>query len=415
MRSTRAPARSNGPSIRNRRVPRATSSAATSSIAASPSTRAASTSNSPDAHLYALDAASGQLVWSADASPDRSRPYTLTAAPLLVKGKVIVGGGGGEYGVRGVVSAFDAETGKLAWRWWTIPGDPSKPFENEAMAKAAETWDKSFPYWENGGGGTVWNNMSADLGLNLIYLGTGNAGPWASAARNPSGKDNLYAASIVALDIDTGKYAWHYQTTPTDSWDYDADQDMILSRVEIGGQPRDVLMTANKNGFFYVLDRKTGKFLSAQNFVEQNWATGYGADGRPIPMAGVASLRQVRAARSRPLWRAQLALDVVQPQDGPRLHPRPACAVRHRRRPPLDEAGQQPARPAHSGLGWNTALAVASEPPRNKPFGRLIAWDPVQQKAAWTQEYISPWNGGTLVDCGRGPVPRHGRWPARRL
>jgi quinohemoprotein ethanol dehydrogenase len=155
----------------------------------------------PDSRLIALDASTGKVLWSVDASPDRARPYTLTGAPIVIKGKVFVGGGGGEYGVRGVVSAFDAESGKLAWCWYTVPGDPAKPFENEALAKAAQTWDDKFHWWENGGGGPVWNTFSADPDLNLVYFGTGNAGPWASSIRNPSGKDNLYTASIVALDI----------------------------------------------------------------------------------------------------------------------------------------------------------------------------------------------------------------------
>jgi quinohemoprotein ethanol dehydrogenase len=228
----------------------------------------------PDARLIALDAATGKTVWSVDASPDRTRPYTITGAPLVAKGKVFIGSGGGDYGVRGVVSAFDAETGALAWRWYTVPGDPSKPFENEAMASAAKTWDDKFKYRENGGGGTVWDTLSADPDLNLLYFGTGNAGPWASSIRNPSGKDNLYTSSVVALDLDTGKYAWHYQGTPSDTWDYDADQDLILTNLTVDGQTRPVLMHAGKNGFFYVLDRKTGQFISAKNFVDVNWASG---------------------------------------------------------------------------------------------------------------------------------------------
>ena len=188
------------------------------------------------------------------------------------------------------MSAFDAETGKLVWRWYTVPGDPSKPFENEAMANAAKTWDDKYKYWENGGGGTVWNTLSADPNLNLLYFGTGNAGPWASSIRNPSDKDNLYTSSVVALDLDTGKYAWHFQETPADTWDYDADQDLILTDLTIDGQTRPVLLHAAKNGFFYVLDRKTGQFISAKNFVDVNWASGYTADGKPIEIPGARGI-----------------------------------------------------------------------------------------------------------------------------
>ena len=215
----------------------------------------------PDARLIALDAATGKALWSTNVSPDNARPYTITEAPLVAKGKVFIGAGGADYGVRGFVSAFDAETGKLAWRWYTVPGDPSKPFENEAMAKAAKTWDDSFHYWENGGGGTVWNTLSADPKLNLLYFGTGNAGPWASSVRNPSAKDNLYTSSVVALDLDTGKYAWHYQETPADAWDYDADQDLILTDLTIDGQKREVLLHAAKNGFFtFLIARPASSF-----------------------------------------------------------------------------------------------------------------------------------------------------------
>jgi quinohemoprotein ethanol dehydrogenase len=355
---------------------------------------------SPDAHLYALDAATGKTLWSVDASPDRSRPYTITGAPLVAKGKVFIGAGGGEYGVRGEVSAFDAETGKLVWRWYTIPGDPSKAPENEAMAKAAQTWDPSFKYWENGGGGTVWNTLSADPKLNLLYFGAGNAGPWSSSIRNPAGKDNLFTSSIVALDLDTGKYAWHYQTTPNDAWDYDADQDMVLATLAVDGKPRDVLLNANKNGFFYVLDRKTGEFLSAKNFVDVNWASGYGSDGRPIPIAG-----------ARPEDKP------VQPVPGPfgahnwqsmSFSPKTGLAYIPAQYVPLAIAGDKnwkgqgsnlPGQPM-SGIGWNLGYLVVGEPPKNKPFGRLIAWDAATQKAAWTQDYVSPWNGGTLATAG---------------
>ena len=242
----------------------------------------------PDARLIALDAKTGKPLWTVDASPDRTRPYTITGAPLVAKGKVFIGNGGAAayFGVRGVISAFDAENRALAWRWYTVPGDPSKPFENEAMANAAKTWDDKYKYWENGGGRTVWNTLSADPNLNLLYFGTGNAGPWAASIRNPSDKDNLYTSSVVALDLDTGKYVWRFQETPADTWDYDADQDLILTDLTLDGQTRPVLLHAAKNGFFYVLDRKTGQFISARNFVDVNWASGYTADGRPIEIPG---------------------------------------------------------------------------------------------------------------------------------
>ncbi len=226
-----------------------------------------------------------------------------------------------------------------------MPGDPSKPFENEAMANAAKTWDDKYKYWENGGGGTVWNTLSADPNLNLLYFGTGNAGPWASSIRNPSGKDNLYTSSVVALDLDTGKYAWHFQETPADTWDYDADQDLILTDLTIDGQTRPVLLHAAKNGFFYVLDRKTGQFISAKNFVDVNWASGYTADGRPIEIPGARGTDKPIERGSGAVRRAQLAIDVVQPEDRPRLYSGPERSFGHGRRPQL-EPGQRRHRPA---------------------------------------------------------------------
>jgi quinohemoprotein ethanol dehydrogenase len=355
---------------------------------------------SPDSRLIALDAGSGKVLWSVDTSPDRARPYTLTGAPIVIKGKVFVGGGGGEYGVRGVVSAFDAESGKLAWRWYTVPGDPTKPPENDAIAKAAQTWDDKFKYWENGGGGTVWNTFSADPELNLVYFGTGNADPWASSIRNPATKDNLYTASVVALDIDTGKYAWHYQATPADTWDYDADQDLILTDLAIDGQKRAVLLHADKNGFFFALDRKTGQFLSAKNFVDVNWASGYTPEGRPIEIAGARGvdkpIEPVPGAFGGHNWQSMS----FSPKTGLAYIPAqyvPFMFIDDKTWTEKDS--NLPGQPM-VGIGWNIGKALVGTPPKGKPFGRLIAWDPVQQKAAWTTEYVSPWNGGTLATAG---------------
>ncbi len=356
---------------------------------------------STDMRLVALDAATGNQLWSVDASPDRTRPYTSTGAPLVIKGKVIIGGGGGESGVRGVVSAFDAESGKLAWRWYTVPGDPSKPFEDDSQAKAAKTWDPASKYWENGGGGTVWNTFSADPKLNLVYFGTGNAGPWGASIRNPSGaKDNLYTSSIVALDIDTGKYAWHFQETPADTWDYDADQDLILTSLAIGGQNRDVLLHAGKNGFFYVLDRKTGQFISARNFVDVNWASGYTADGKPIELAGGRGVNAPVEAVPGPFGAHNWQSMSFSPKTGLAYIPAQNVPITL-----MDDKGWKgqgsnvPGQPGN-GIGWNLAEQVNAAPPKGKPFGRLVAWDPIQQKAAWSKDYVSPWNGGTLATAG---------------
>ncbi|MGH7340364.1 MAG: PQQ-binding-like beta-propeller repeat protein, partial [Candidatus Rokuibacteriota bacterium] len=205
-----------------------------------------------DGRLIALDAATGQVLWEKDTIVDRSRSYTITGAPRVIKGKVMIGNGGAEYGVRGYVTAYDAETGEQKWRWFTVPGDPSQPFENDAMAKAAKTWDPSVRYWQVGGGGTVWDAMAYDAELDLMYIGTGNGTPWRRRLRSPSGGDNLYLSSLVALRPDTGEYVWHYQETPGDNWDYTSTQPMILADLVIEGRPRKVILHAPKNGFFYV-------------------------------------------------------------------------------------------------------------------------------------------------------------------
>jgi quinohemoprotein ethanol dehydrogenase len=352
-----------------------------------------------DARLVALDAATGKEIWTVDASPDRKRSYTITGAPIVVKGKVIIGSGGGEYGVRGVVNAFDAETGKLQWRWYTVPGDPSKPFENEAMANAAKTWDATVKYWENGGGGPVWNTFSADPKLGLLYFGTGNAGPWGSSVRNPSGKDNLYTASVVALNIDTGAYVWHFQETPSDAWDYDSDQDLALTELTIDGKKRDVLLQAGKNGFFYVLDRKTGAFISAKNFVDVNWATGYTPEGKPIQIPGARGEDTPVEAIPGPFGAHNWQSMSFSPKTGLAYIPAQNVPLTVSDDKTWEQGSKIPGQPMN-GIGWNVAQNFNVTPPKGKAFGRLIAWDPIQQKAAWTQDYVSPWNGGTLVTKG---------------
>jgi quinohemoprotein ethanol dehydrogenase len=234
-----------------------------------------------DGRLVALDAATGQPVWSADTLVRRDIAYTITGAPRVVKGKVIIGNGGAEYGVRGYVSAYDAASGDLVWRWFTVPGDPSLGFENETLAAAARTWNGE--WWRLGGGGTVWDSIAYDPELDLLFVGTGNGSPWNRALRSPGGGDNLFLSSIVALRPDDGSYVWHYQTTPGESWDYTATQPIVVADLVLDGSERRVVMQAPKNGFFYVLDAATGRLLSADKFAAVNWASGVDlATGRPI-------------------------------------------------------------------------------------------------------------------------------------
>ncbi len=242
-----------------------------------------------DGRLFALDAVTGKVVWEKDTiDRARSTPTPSPARRACSTARCVIGNGGAEYGARGYVTAYDAETGNQAWRWFTVPGDPSKPFEDESMAAAAKTWDPAGKYWLNGGGGTPWDTITFDPDLNMVYIGTGNGSPWNRNIRSPSGGDNLYLASLVALNADTGKYVWHYQETPGDHWDYTSTQPMILADITIDGAPRKVILHAPKNGFFFVVDRTNGKFISAKNFVDVNWATGYDANGRPIESAGRA-------------------------------------------------------------------------------------------------------------------------------
>jgi len=352
-----------------------------------------------DGRLIAIDAASGQKVWEQDTIVDRKYSYTITGAPRVVKGNVVIGNGGAEYGVRGYVTAYDAETGAQRWRWFVVPGDPSKPYEDESMKKAAKTWDPAGRYWEAGGGGTAWDTMAFDPQLNLLYIGTGNGSPWARAKRSPGGGDNLYLASLVALNPDTGKYVWHYQETPGDNWDFTSTQPMILADLKIAGKPRKVILHAPKNGFFFVVDRTNGKFISAKNFVDVNWATGYDGNGRPIETA-IARV----ADRPREIVPSAYGARNWHPMS---FNPQTGLAYMPVQNVPLTLLdnkdwkfnGDRPGEMA-SGLGWNIATFLNAEPPKGKLFGRLVAWDPVKQKEAWRVEHASPWNGGTLTTAG---------------
>jgi len=368
-----------------------------------------------DGRLVAIDANTGKEAWSVDTVPESlglgemRNHYAITMAPRVAKGKVFIGGAGGEFGVRGWIAAFDANTGKEVWRFWTVPGDPAKGYENAALERAAKTWTGE--WWKSsGGGGTVWDGAVYDPVTDLLYFGTGNASPWNSRTREPSGGDDLYAASIVAVKPDTGEYVWHYQETPGDAWDYDAVSPMMTADLTIGGRKKHVIVQPSKNGFMYVLEAKTGKLISADAFTEVNWATGVDMKtGRP---------QVVPAARyENEPW--NLAPGV---QGGHSWHPNafspltglvyiPAWEVYFTMASPAP--GRAPPGGAFS-LGINMGVRV--EPGTLKPYdrrgvsGRLKAWDPVARKVVWeTEPYTNagPTSGvlataGNLVFMGNG-------------
>lgn len=355
-----------------------------------------------DGRLVALNQNTGKPAWSIRTFPTTSN-FTITGAPRIVKGKVLIGAGGAEYIARGFISAYDAHTGKMAWRFYTVPGDPKKPFEQPAMKMAAKTWGGN--YWKYGGGGTVWDSISYDPKLNLVYFGTGNAEPWNGSIRAHEEGDTLFTSSIVAVNADTGKYVWHFQETPKDRWDFDANQSIILANIKVNGAERRVVMHAPKNGFFYVLDAASGKFLSGKPYTFVNWAKGldpitgrpdynpeafYDKTGKPfvsVPGAGGAHSWQPMS------YSAKTGLVYI----------------------PVNEAGfpyaaANPKTWKPLAVGFTTgidagavsmpAIPAAREGALKATTGALVAWDPVAQKEAWRVQYVGPWNGGTLATAG---------------
>ncbi|MFT4570517.1 MAG: quinohemoprotein ethanol dehydrogenase [Hyphomicrobiaceae bacterium] len=348
-------------------------------------------SGSLDGRLLCLDAADGSLVWE-KVIVDQSKNYTITGAPRIVKGRVIIGNGGAELGVRGYVSAYDADDGEMVWRTYTVPGNPEFGFESDAIEKAAETW-KGGKWWEIGGGGTVWDSVAFDPELDLLYIGTGNGSPWVRHERSPGGGDNLYLSSILALDPDTGELVWHYQTTPGDTWDYTATQHMILADLTIGTEVRKVLMQAPKNGFFYVLDRETGEFLSAKNFSPVTWATGVDQKtGRPIETEGADYKDKMAFVSPTPFGAHNWQPMSYSPKTGLVYIPAQEITGIYRREKNFKIGAQR----WNTGTDFNVYSVFTPELAR----GRLVAWDPIKQEQAWSHYYAMAWNGGTLATGG---------------
>jgi alcohol dehydrogenase (cytochrome c)/quinohemoprotein ethanol dehydrogenase len=357
-----------------------------------------------DGHLVALDAATGKPLWSV-LTVDDSRSYTITGAPRVVKGKVIIGSAGSEYQTRGFISAYDAGTGKQVWRFYTVPGEPGKPdgapSDQVLESKARPTWNASS--WKMGGGGTVWDAMAYDPKLDLLYFGTDNGSPWNRAVRSPGGGDNLFIASIIAVRPDTGEYVWHFQESPGESWDYSAVQQIVLADLEIDGRMRQVLMQAPKNGFFYLLDRATGEFLSAKPYAQVNWASSLDPKtGRPNEDP------HSRYGETGKPWSA-----LPGPGGAHNWMPmsyNPAANIMFI---PVNDLGFVYIGDAHfqpRSFGWNTGVDFNAgslpEDPKTVAAiksglkGKLVAWDVRGQRALWSAALEKPWNGGVLSTAG---------------
>jgi quinohemoprotein ethanol dehydrogenase len=354
-----------------------------------------------DGRLVALDAATGNPVWEA-LTVDPGMRYTITGAPRIVKGKVLIGNGGAEMGVRGYISAYDARTGKLVWRFYTVPGDPSKGFESPALGRAAATW--SGEWWKLGGGGTVWDSFVYDPELDLVYIGTGNGSPWNQEHRSPGGGDNLYLSSIVALKADTGEYVWHYQTTPGETWDFTATQPLMLANLKIGEAERKVIMQVPKNGFFYVLDRATGELISAQPVTAVNWAKSIDLKtGRPIENPEARFGRTGKPFVSLP---GPMGAHSWQPMSFSPVHNLVYVPINEAAFVYIPEKRFTPTSLSfNTGVDFGTgSLPVDDEKAlaeiKANTRGHLAAWDPVAQKEVWRVQYEHPWSGGTLATAG---------------
>jgi PQQ-dependent dehydrogenase (methanol/ethanol family) len=357
-----------------------------------------------DGRLFSLNAETGEKIWEVDTITDRTRAYTITGAPRVAKGKVYIGNGGAEYGVRGYVTAYDTETGEQVWRFFTVPGDPSLGFEDPAMEMAAKTW-KGTNWWEFGGGGTVWNSIVYDPDFNNIYLGVGNGSPWTREIRSPGGGDNLFLASIVAVDADTGKYKWHYQTTPEDNWDYTAVQDMALADMEIDGEKKKVLLQAPKNGFFYVIDRSNGKVLRAHPFAAVTWATHVDLEtGRPVENPEVDYSENGAWVLPGPLgahnWQA-MSVDL---EAGLVYIPTQENAFFYAIQEDYKKTGIYKRNPGRwnmgiemSSLAQNILANLESQP---TPGGFLKAFNPLTGETKWSVPIPHYWNGGVLATAG---------------
>lgn len=357
-----------------------------------------------DGRLVALDAGSGKPLWSVNTIVDPSRPYTITGAPRIVKGNVIIGNGGADLGVRGYITAYDTANGAKKWRFYTVPRPDGRPdgevSDSELQAKAASTWSDG-AWKQTGGGGTVWDAIVYDPEFDQILIGVGNGSPWDHVLRSGGKGDNLFLSSIVALNASTGTYKWHYQINPGDSWDFTATQTITLANLTIDGKPRKILMQAPKNGFFYVIDRETGKLISAKPYTKVTWATSIDtATGRPQEVPGAryrdATFLMYPSAFGGHSWYPM----AFSPQTGLVYLPVQEVPMFYER----DSEFRVRAGTFNTGIFSSKNLFPTEKAQiaaaRASVKGALVAWDPVAQREVWRAEQPGPANAGTMVTAG---------------
>jgi quinohemoprotein ethanol dehydrogenase len=355
-----------------------------------------------DGSLIALDAKTGKVVWRTQTNPDPIQPISITGAPRVTKdGLVVIGNGGGDLGARGFMSAYDSETGKQVWKFFIVPGDPSKPdgvASDPVMPMAAKTWYGE--WWKTGGGGNNWDTIVYDPKLDIVYFGTGNGSPHPQAFRGAGGGDNLFIASIVAVKAKTGEYVWHYQEVPGEQWDYDTTSPLMLADLPIKGKLRQVIMHAPKQGFFYVLDRATGELLSAEKFVPNTWASHVDLKtGRPqvYPEAMVEVEPRLITPNAAHNWNPMS----YSPLTGLVYIPIQEQWMMISRAPD----GQFQFRLGRTTIGSGTGnfpelRREFREKIKTGDKGYTLAWDPIAQKERFRIIQPFHFSGGTLVTAG---------------
>jgi quinohemoprotein ethanol dehydrogenase len=349
-----------------------------------------------DCRMIAIDAKTGKEVWSASFLVPGTTS-TSSGAPRIFRGKVIIGNSGAERNARGYVTTMDARTGKILWRFFIVPGDP-RVDTDETTRIAAKTW--SGEWWKYGGGGTPWNGITYDEELNQIYIGTGNAGPYDYPGRLEGHKDNLFISSVVALDPDTGKYKWHYQYNPLEVWDWKATADMILADLKIDGKSRKVLMQAPSNGFFYVIDRTTGKLISAEKIGKINWADRIDLKtGRPVETGDIRYEKGPAILYPSAIGAHNWQASSYNPQTGLVYIPCMQIGMKFWRTPEAAAKVKDVRKGGLTGVGVNMDFHVDPKDPLDGK-GSLLAWDPVAQKLKWRVDYPAMWNAGTMTSAG---------------